>query len=87
MSSQPLYLFKEERNYAIQNQDTLREVFGKSIIAVYKQVVVASGDERQEVIHQVGKKIGKRPVLISCIDDILNPPAAFMQPPLLRVDP
>jgi len=60
-----------ERNYVLQNQEILRQKY-QGIIAVLGEDVIASGKSRDEVIHQAAEKVGKRPILIGSVDDIVN---------------
>ena len=54
------------------------------MIAVLGQEVIAYGKSAEEVMHQVAEKVGKRPVLISTIDEIVDPKIVEIPTPRLE---
>jgi len=69
------------RAYVVQNEVKLKEVFGEDYIAVYGNVVVASRKDRKDkpaLIEEVARRIGKRPVLIGTVDEIVSPAVVEM---------
>lgn len=62
------------RNYVVKNKDLLRERYDGNYIAVYKRDVVDSDKNKFNLAGRISKTYPGRVVLISTIEDCVNPP-------------
>jgi len=76
-----------ERKYVLREQGTLRSQYGNDYIAVRNCQVVDHDKDKFELNKRVSPKFRGEFVLISAIEDIVNPQIVHMRSPFRRSKP
>ncbi len=74
--------FERAVAYVKENEQTLRIAYESEYIAVKDNCIVGHRKDRFELAEEIQRKFRKNFVLISTIEDILNPPEEYLRPEL-----
>lgn len=78
-----VYQFKQEKKLIEENEQLFRQMFANSSIGVYQGMVVGQGTTRTDIIRQANLVVGRKPILIGTIDEILSPTTKEISSPFL----
>jgi len=73
--------WEEQRQYAIKNQDAIRQQYGTDYIAVKDCQVIDHDKDEFVLAKRIEEKFRDQIVLISTLENILNPKANFLESP------
>lgn len=72
--------WEEQRQYAIKNQDVIRQQYGTDYIAVKDCQVIDHDKDESALAKRIEEKFRSEIVLISTLEDILNPKTDYLEP-------
>ena len=73
--------WEEQRQYAIKNEDAIRQQYGTDYIAVKDCQVIDHDKDEFVLAKRIEEKFRDQIVLISTLENILNPKANFLESP------
>jgi hypothetical protein len=78
-----LNALERERNYVIENQDAIRQQYGNSYLAVKDESVIDHDSDKFKLARRIEEKHRDQVVLISSLEDVLNPREVHLDSPEL----